>query len=125
MRESKVRWLPLNCQEAQLLELSLRGGDPRVERYRKLLLQIGECLVSGQDTMLTVTEEDLWFLRDKLVPSVRIGETSGMDLTKKIYRLLLTIERERTDREFTGYFDVEVRDTQTTREENTRSGTGG
>lgn len=120
MRGSKVRWLPLNCQEAHILELSLRGGDPKIERYRRFLLQIGECLISGEDTTLTVTEEDLWFLRDKLVPSVRVGEITGMDLIKKIYRLLLTIEQERTDQEFTNYFDVEVRDSGATREDNAR-----
>lgn len=110
MRINKIQWLPLNSQEAQIIEISLKGGDPRIDKYRKFLLEIGECLISENEMTITVTEDDLWFLRDKLISSIRIGETTGMDLIKKVYKLLLAIEQERTDREFTGHFNVEVRD---------------
>ena len=107
---NKIQWLPLTCHEAQIIEISLKGGDPRIDRYRKFLLEIGECLISENETTVTVTEDDLWFLRDKLIPSIRIGEATGMDVIKKVYKLLLAIEQERADREFKGRFNVEVRD---------------
>ncbi len=44
------------CQEAQIIELSLRGGTLRIERCCNSLVDTGERPISRQNTTLTVTE---------------------------------------------------------------------
>jgi len=78
----------INPKEAQILEVSLRKQEG-VKTRRELLLDIGCCLIHQQNTRLTLEEEDLWFLRDTIDPTVHVGDASGIELIKRIYEALL------------------------------------
>lgn len=74
----------ISPQEALILEMSLKEC-----KNRDLLLEVGRCLVTKQDTVLSLGEKDFWFLRDKIDPNVQVGTTSGIDLIIRIYKVLL------------------------------------
>jgi len=84
--------LVLTPQDAEIIEVSLRGDKCDVSRYRWFLKSIGDLLTGEQEREIELdfTDEELWFLRDNIDPAISVGELTGLDIIKKIYNLLLS-----------------------------------
>ena len=82
--------LTVSPQEALILEMSLRGvDDEAIQNNRKMLLCIGRSLVDGLPVDLEVEYEDLWFMRDRVDPQCKVGDTTGMSLIIRIYKMFV------------------------------------
>lgn len=81
--------LKITANEAQIIEMSLKNEDEALAMLKPFLLQIGWSLISQEEVTLEVAESDLWFLRNRVMPQSKVGNSYGLDVLKKIYRLLL------------------------------------
>ena len=89
-----IKQLRIDAVEAQLIESCLRECDKRW-----FLFQLGYVMVSGQEKEIGVSEDDLWYLREKINPSAKVGKITGVDVLKKIYGLLIEAAQEKGARE--------------------------
>jgi len=84
---TRIMFLRLSVQEAQLIEAALKGEG--LDDQRWFLIQIGRILVSKKPMELGLPVQFLWWLRDRLDPFASVGGTTGFDVILKIYDLLL------------------------------------
>jgi len=87
----KIVQLTLDVNEARAIDASLKEDRETLDDYRWFLLQIGRCIVEKTDVTIGLSEQDLWFLRDK----VSIGVKGGLEALVKVYRLLLEFDQDR------------------------------
>ena len=61
-----------------------------------LFLQIGQIILSGEPMKVTVSEQDLWRIREAVPYAHTIGkEPVGLTLKQKVYECLLNMDMER------------------------------
>lgn len=88
--------LPLEAAEIKAIELILQEtGLPPAPR--SLILKVGSCLADDSyQYEIEATEEDLWFLRERVnLFTMMEGRNIGLPLKKKIYELLLQYDTQR------------------------------
>jgi hypothetical protein len=83
----------ITLSEAQVIEMSLRGSeisDFELKTRRKLLKEVGRCLVDESDGYVMLwSEDDVWFLRDNLNPDIAVGDYNGLTIITRLYPILV------------------------------------
>jgi hypothetical protein len=84
-------YFPISLEEAQILEISLRGDiGQSLDIRRPMLKELGRILLDKTLGELTISEEaDIWFLRDNIDPNAAVGDSSGLDLITRVYGIIL------------------------------------
>jgi hypothetical protein len=78
----------LSVQEVEIIEKSLHGDMNFFDR-RDLLIRLGRVLGHGRTVRLSLSKEELWFLRDNIQWDIEVGEYTGFELIRKIYGVLI------------------------------------
>lgn len=66
------------------------------ELSQDLFLQIGQIMLSGEPMKVTVSEQDLWRIREAIPYAHMIGKESvGLTLKQKVYECLLNMDMQR------------------------------
>jgi len=82
----------ITVSEAMAIDSLCRNEDISQE----LFLQIGQIILSGEPMKVTVSERDLWRIRDVVPHAHTIGkEPAGLTLKRKVYECLLNMDIER------------------------------
>ena len=76
--------------KAWVIEASLKGNK-RFDDLRGLLLRVGEVIVWGKPKIVSLSETELWRLRDLIDPKVKPKSLGGFELLIEIYRMLLLL----------------------------------
>ena len=94
-RHSIVKDLTISSDEALIIDAAFKSAEGDIfSEYREMLSLVGRCISSNQDITLGLTEQELWDLRARINMAVSVGRTTGADLLRRIYTLILECRAE-------------------------------